>query len=177
MGSGSTSCPELRNATRGHRIAASLAALSRIQTPREDQKLVATLGQIINSLLTEPDSFPDPGGWRGRVAESKEDVRTAEAIDPAAFIRSIEEVSPGEKGRFDSRGSSSLSLSGIMRALFGADAAIAASAGDGTGDGDRYGEDSAPGPSATGEYQGTALPGRAYAPDDRSRRRLTAPDR
>lgn len=165
---------ELRHASRGHRIAAALAALSRVQTPREDQKLVALLGQIVTSLLTEPESFPDPVGRHGRVPAINDNGRTGEAIDPAAFIRSIDEVDSGEKDRSYGRRSSTLSLTAIMRVLFGAAAAPDAYVGIATGDADRDGEDDETGSLPAPDGPGAAEPVHAAPPDYRIRRRFAA---
>lgn len=114
---------ELRHASRGRRVAETLLSLARVQTTTEQQRVVTSLQRIGLALLSEPEAFPDPLSTTDKASKSRpaENGTHPENINPDDFVRSIDEVHPSQTITPGQRPHHSVSLFGVMRALFGAE--------------------------------------------------------
>lgn len=113
---------ELRHAARGRHISDTLNGLAAAGTPGEQQKIVEGIHRIGLILMTEPESFPDAPARRPGEGGSKpsDEELEREAINPADFVVSIEDLRRTHEVRGDDHSGAVLSLAGVLRALFGA---------------------------------------------------------
>jgi hypothetical protein len=113
---------ELRHSSRGRRIVDAIGALGENLTSSEQQKALAQLQKIAVILLMEPASFPDPL-LRRRIEsgdKNDKDVESApEPVDPEKLIRSIDTLDYGPFRVGETHRGGTLSLGGVMRAIFG----------------------------------------------------------
>jgi hypothetical protein len=111
---------ELHHAARGRHIADVLNSLPKQSTSGEQQKIIADLQRISLLLLSEPDSFPDPLINSAPPKSETETVTEEDVkpINPEEFIRSIYDPDFQEESRKAGRQNMTLSLMGVMRALF-----------------------------------------------------------
>jgi hypothetical protein len=112
---------ELRHAARGRRIADTLVALTMNQSPGEQQRIVDDLHGIALALANEPDSFPDASlsTHEQDTTQPADEPDAWQAINPEAFVVSINDLRQTERAQSEEHATPALSLSGVLRALFG----------------------------------------------------------
>jgi hypothetical protein len=113
---------ELRHAARGRRFADAVNGLASSQSPGGQQKLVEDHYRIQLALLSETEGFPDPPA-APQEAPGEDPAASAtepETIRPDEFIVSINDLRQERAVVGAGHISTGLSLSGVMRALFGA---------------------------------------------------------
>lgn len=111
---------ELNFASKARRMTDPILNLARAQNLAEQKKMVAQLQQIALALISEPNAFPDPlvHTEAKEKKETEEQPEQAEAVNPAELIKSMNDVKAHlPKGKCSAT-DFSLSLAGIMRALF-----------------------------------------------------------
>jgi len=109
---------ELRHASQGKRLVDALLKLGRSTGSSEQQELIRMLSRIGRALLNEPEAFPDPIFVNAKADRKSDQVSPYKPIDPEKFIRSLNELDTPARRATVSHGGFSLSLSGVMRALF-----------------------------------------------------------
>lgn len=109
---------ELRHASQGRRLVDALLGLGRATGSSEQQELIRMLSRIGRALLNEPEAFPDPLFVQAKTNRESERSAPAKPINPEEFIRSLNELDTPAQGALVRHGGASLSLSGVMRALF-----------------------------------------------------------
>ena len=113
---------ELRHASQGRRLVDALLGLGRATGSSEQQELVRMLGRIGRALLNEPEAFPDPLFVHAKTNRESEQAAPTKPINPEEFIRSLYELDTPAQRALIRHSGASLSLSGVMRALFSIEA-------------------------------------------------------
>lgn len=113
---------ELRHASQGRRLVDALLGLGRAKGSSEQQELIRMLSRIGRALLNESEAFPDPLFVHAKTKRENEQLAPTKPINPEEFIRSLNELDTPAQRAIVSRGGASLSLSGVMRALFSIEA-------------------------------------------------------
>lgn len=109
---------ELRHASQGRRLVDALLGLGRTTGSSEQQELIRMLSRIGRALLNEPEAFPDPLFVQTKADGKRQQVKPSKPINPEEFIRSLNERDTPAQRALVHHGGVSLSLSGVMRALF-----------------------------------------------------------
>ncbi len=139
---------ELNFASKARRMADPILDLARAQNLAEQKKMIVQLQQIALALISEPDAFPDPliHAEAKKKKDTEKQPEQAKAVNPADLIKSMNDLKAHlPKGKC-SPTDFSLSIAGIMRALFDLsespleDEAEAADEPDENGDGKKQGE-------------------------------------
>jgi hypothetical protein len=113
---------ELRHASQGRRLVDALLGLGRATGSSEQQELIRMLSRIGRALLNEPEAFPDPLLVQAKTNRENEQAAPTKPINPEEFIRSLNELNTPAQQALAGHGHASLSLSGVMRALFSIEA-------------------------------------------------------
>ena len=113
---------ELRHASQGRRLVDALLGLGRATGSSEQQELIRMLSRIGRALLNEPEAFPDPLFVQAKTNRENEQAAPTKPINPEEFIRSLNELDTPAQRALAVHSGASLSLSGVMRALFSIEA-------------------------------------------------------
>lgn len=109
---------ELRHASQGRRIVDALLGLGRTTGSSEQQELIRMLSRIGRALLNEPEAFPDPLFVQTKGEGKTEQAKPSKPIDPQEFTKSLTDLDTPAQRALVRHGGVSLSLTGVMRALF-----------------------------------------------------------
>ena len=110
----------LEHASHSARLLEPFKSLERSTTSAEQRQMLDDLQEVAHALFNDTTSFRDPGFGSGRTEKAKEEAPAA-PVNPADLIVHLEAPHDGLPN-FGSAGPGSLSLTGILRLLFDAEA-------------------------------------------------------
>jgi hypothetical protein len=117
----------LEHASHSARLLEPFKSLEQGGSSKEQRQMLDELQEVAHALFNDTAAFRDPAFGSGRTKEPKDDA-PASPVNPADLIVHLEESHTGLPN-FGSAGPGSLSLTGILRLLFDAEAEdVAASA-------------------------------------------------
>lgn len=110
----------LEHASHAARLLEPFKGLERSATSTEQRQMLDELQEVARALFNDTPAFRDPGFGSGRIKESKDNT-PASPVNPADLIVHLEASNDGLPN-FGAAGSGTLSLTGILRLLFDAEA-------------------------------------------------------
>ncbi len=111
----------LEHASHAARLLEPFKGLECSATSTEQRQMLDELQEVAHALFNDTAAFRDPGFGSARTKESKDDA-PASPVNPADLIVHLEEFHDGLPNFGSAGPSSSLSLTGILRLLFDAEA-------------------------------------------------------
>jgi hypothetical protein len=110
----------LEHASQAARLLEPFKGLERSATSTEQRQMLDELQEVAHALFNDTAAFRDPGFGSGRTKETKDNAPSS-PVNPADLIVHLEESHDGLPN-FGSAGPGTLSLTGILRLLFDAEA-------------------------------------------------------
>lgn len=110
----------LEHASHAARLLEPFKGLERSATSTEQRQMLDELQEVAHALFNDTAAFRDPGFGSGRTKETKDNA-PASPVNPADLIVHLEASNDGLPN-FGSAGPGTLSLTGILRLLFDAEA-------------------------------------------------------